>query len=217
VLSCAERNEVSRIVLASSGAVYDWASGPLGEETTPLRAADNYALAKLTNERQLAFWRDRCGGVARVVRIFNTIGHDDPNAHLIPDVLDQIPPGTQQATIALGNLAPRRDYIHAEDTARGIEAVLQDPRQGKPWDVFNIASGIDFSVGELVTEIGAAMGARIEIVEDAARKRRIDRLSQLGAVDKIAQVLGWRAERGLGDALKDITANYWAAKQAEAR
>ena len=41
------------------------------------------------------------------------------------------------------------------------------------------------SVFELVTLLGNVMGVRIEVREDPARKRLVDRPSQLGATDKI--------------------------------
>lgn len=208
VLAAAERHGVKRVVLASSGAVYDWADGALLEDSTPLRGLDNYALAKLTNESQLAFWSERTGCSARVARIFNTIGHDDPNAHLIPDVLNQIPPGTKHTRIALGNTEPRRDYIHANDTARGVQALLDDPRDVR-WDVFNVATGVEISVARLVQEIGAAMGATIEIGEDAARKRRVDRPSQVASTAKIERLLRWKPRMQLATALKDLTERYW--------
>jgi nucleoside-diphosphate-sugar epimerase len=123
VLEAAEAKGVGRFVLASSGAIYDWRDGALDETDTPLRPSDNYSLAKRTNEFQLAFWSDRTGGFARIARIFNTIGHDDPNAHLVPDIIAQIPPGQKSVEISLGNLSPRRDYIHADDS------VLQAPTE----------------------------------------------------------------------------------------
>ena len=203
LLCAAEAMGVARFVLASSGAVYDWADGALDEAATPLRPRDNYSVAKYANEQQLAFWCGRTGGVARVARIFNTIGHDDPNGHLVPDIISQIPAGLTAVEISLGNLSPRRDYIHADDTARAIAAIALEV--GAPGiDVYNVASGRDVSVGELVEILGQIMGVAIRIGEDPARKRRIDRPSQLGATGKIERQLGFRASKSLRIALQDI-------------
>ncbi|MER8380152.1 NAD(P)-dependent oxidoreductase [Mesorhizobium sp. M0142] len=207
VLDAAEKAGVGTVVLASSGAVYDWVDAPLDEDATRTWPCDNYALSKLTNESQLRFWADRTGGRGRVARIFNTIGHDDPNAHLIPDILNQLYNAKGQARIALGNLKPRRDYIHAEDTAAGVAALAGDTGEAS-FDVMNIGSGRDASVEELVRLIGAAMKVDIEIVEDKARLRRVDRATQLAKVDKIGNRVGWSAKIELPAAVADIVRGF---------
>ncbi len=145
ILEAAAFAKTARLVLASSGAVYDWKDGPLDEAATPLRPADNYSVAKHANEMQTRLWADRTGSQAVVARIFNTIGQDDPNAHLIPDIIAQIPRDAPAVEIALGNLSPRRDYIHVEDTARAIAALATTPLPIGV-EIFNLASGKDVSV-----------------------------------------------------------------------
>jgi UDP-glucose 4-epimerase len=202
LLEVAEQMSVPHFVLASSGAVYDWHPDAL-LETNPLAPCDNYSLAKLTNERQLSYWVERTGGSARIARIFNTIGHDDPNGHLIPDIISQIPAGQKNVEIALGNLTPRRDYIHADDTATGIARLARDCGPAGI-ETFNIASGTDVSVGELVNLLGDVMGVSIRVREDASRKRRIDRPTQLGNTAKAQEKLGFKIEKSLRIALMDI-------------
>jgi UDP-glucose 4-epimerase len=203
LLHAMEEAGVNRFVLASSGAVYDWHDGALSEDASPLRPADNYSLAKHTNEKQVAFWAERTSGMVRIARIFNTIGHDDPNAHLIPDIISQIPSTATTAKIGLGNLTPRRDYIHADDTARAIAALAQDV-EGSACDIFNVATGKDVSVGELVELLGSVMAIPIQVVEDAARKRRVDRPSQLGNPLKLQNRFGVVPRKSLRIALEDI-------------
>jgi UDP-glucose 4-epimerase len=203
MLDVAEHGGCRRFVLASSGAVYDWHDAALVEHTSALKPADNYSLAKHANELQVGFWAERTGGVARIARIFNTIGHDDPNAHLIPDIVSQIPIGAKRAEIALGNLTPRRDYIHADDTSRAIAAMAQQ-QAGPGVDVFNVSTGVDVSVGELVTLLGDVMNVEIAVREDPSRKRRVDRPSQLGATGKIKSALGFVPQKSLRIALEDI-------------
>ena len=203
LLEAAEELAVNRVVLASSGAVYEWHEGPLSEADTPLKPRDNYSLAKHSNEIQLNLWAGRSGGFARIARIFNTIGHDDPNAHLVPDIICQIPADRQAACISLGNLAPRRDYIHADDTARALAAIARESGPAGI-DAYNVASGRDVSVAELVALLGDVMGIAIQVSEDPARKRRSDRPSQLGATGKIESRLGFAVSKSLRIALEDI-------------
>jgi UDP-glucose 4-epimerase len=201
VLCAAENAGVQRVVIASSGAVYAWEDAALSEDITPLWACDNYAVAKTCNESQLRFWTQRTGGIGRVARIFNTIAHDDPNAHLIPDITAQLKSDRGVVTIRLGNLAPKRDYLHAVDAAAGLLALLRDCREEAAFDVFNICSGEERSVEELVREIAEILGQRISIEVDSSRLRKLDRLRQLGAPEKAFRLLNWRASMRFGEAL----------------
>jgi UDP-glucose 4-epimerase len=207
LLECATEMHVERFVLASSGAVYDWEESALSEADTPLRPSDNYSLAKYSNEQQLGFWAESTGSFARIARIFNTIGHDDPNGHLVPDIIAQLPVGQRAASIALGNLAPRRDYIHADDTARALATIARELGPAGI-DVYNVASGRDVSVADLVSLLGHVMGVTIVVKEDPARMRRVDRPSQLGCTDKIEARLGFRAAKSLRIALEDIVRHH---------
>jgi UDP-glucose 4-epimerase len=107
------------------------------------------------------------------------------------------------AAISLGNLTPRRDYIHADDTSRAITAIARETGPSGI-DVFNVASGLEASVADLVSLLGQVMGVSIHVSEDTARKRRIDRPSQLAATGKIERRLGFRTSKSLRIALEDI-------------
>jgi len=201
VLCAAENNGIGRVAVASSGAVYAWENNELSEDHSPLWPCDNYALAKTCNESQLRFWTQRTGGIGRAARIFNTIAHDDPNAHLIPDIAAQLRNDTGTAILRLGNLTSKRDYLHADDTASGLIALLRDNRQTIAYDSFNICSGIERSVEELVRGIAALLGREIRIESDPSRQRKIDRPSQLGNPEKARLQLGWTARMAFDEAL----------------
>lgn len=130
VLHAASDAALRQVVIASSGAVYAWGDGALDEHVSATDARDNYALSKLCNEAQLRLWCAAANGRrGRAARLFNTIAHDDPNAHLIPDVLAQLaadPAATptapgQPATVP--GLSPRRRRCgRADRTARRCAA-----------------------------------------------------------------------------------------------
>ncbi len=199
---------VDRFVLASSAAVYDWVEGPLAEDKTPLRATDVYSVGKLANEGQLRAWASRDDRrKAAIARIFNVIGHDDPNGHLIPDIVEQLAIVDGQATnqiVRLGNLAPMRDYTHADDTAAGLVAILDALGSFRSVEAFNLSRGEEHSVAALVDGIGRFFDVTLVIESDPTRMRRVDRLHLLGCPQKAAERLGWRARFDLGTALQRI-------------
>lgn len=201
ILDVAERIGCSRVVLASSGAVYDSCEGPLNEDRTPVKPRDIYSLSKIANEHQLSFWCERTGATAIVARVFNTIGKNDPNAHLIPDILRQLGPNGKRITVKLGNLTPRRDYIYVDDTAEALARMVRaDDLSG--FQCFNVGTGVEYDVQTLVEDIAKLRGVAVDVEVDSSRVRKVDRLSQVADIRKALSQLAWRAEYSLQDALR---------------
>jgi UDP-glucose 4-epimerase len=212
VLAACEAAGVGHLVLASTGAVYAWGEEALVEDSSPLGSSDNYSVAKLANESQCRFWADRTGSRLSIARIFNTIGWNDPNAHLIPDILDQLAGGATTATLRLGNLKPRRDYIFVEDTAAGLLAMATRNTDNAPQvDIFNVCTGDETSVEDLVRMIGSVTGVALTIEQDPDRVRRVDRISQVGDAGKAKSVFGWQAAASLRQAVERIVGDTRAA------
>ncbi len=204
LLDAAEAAGTRLVVFASSGAVYDWAEGLLTEDVAALRPRDVYSITKLSNEYQLNVWAGRTDARIRVARLFNTIGSNDPNGHLIPDILAQIG-DARAATIRLGNTAPKRDYIYVDDVADALVALLGDSSDA-PFEAFNICTGDELSVADLTHLIGEIVGVRVTIETDPARVRKVDRLQQLGDPSKMRERFGWTAAWTARDALDRIIA-----------
>lgn len=194
---------IKNLVFASSGAVYRWDDGPLDEAETLTGATDVYSITKLSNEYQLAGWAARTGGRVHIARLFNTIGTGDPNGHLIPDILEQIGTGAASPVVKLGNTKPKRDYIFVEDSAAGFVALLEGLPEGEPVEYFNLCTGDEMSVGDLVAMMGELMGVDVHIESDPTRFRKIDRLQQLGDPTKLKTRRNWTPQ--------------WTARRAVAR
>jgi len=209
VLDAAERAGVRRVLLASTGAVYDWIDGPLAE-TAAVLPRDSYALSKAANERQLAIWAERTGGEGRIARIFNVIGTGDANAHLLPDLLGRLAAhkggtGGDPLPLALGNRDSRRDYLGVEDVAEGLAAMM-DCETGEPVEAFNLCGGRDLRVSEIAEMAAAAANIPIRLTHDPALARAFDRPSQLGDPAKSWRRLGWRAKTPIPEVVAEMVA-----------
>ncbi len=202
VLDAAAKHGVHDVVMASSAAVYDWWESALIEDETPITATDVYSTTKIANEHQGKIWAARTDGRVALARIFNAIGHDDPNGHIIPDILKQVLQG--ESVVKLGNTAPKRDYTHADDTAAGVVALLDHVHLGAPVEAYNLSFGADYSVVELVEVIGDYLGRQLTIVSDPARVRKIDRVHLLGDTRKTRRVTGWQAQMPFVQAVQQI-------------
>ncbi len=172
VLEAMRAAGVNRIVFASTGALYPPLDTPLTEETA-LIAQDIYGLTKLHGETTLAYYQNRYGFQPTIVRLFNTYGPYETNPHLLPHIINTLKQGARELT--LGNLHPKRDYIYVEDVAEGFYRLGSlDEAQG----VFNLGTGTEYSVQEVVNLLGELLGESLRVVQDPARMRPVDKPHQ---------------------------------------
>lgn len=208
VIEKCEQYGVNKLIIASSGAVYDWSETALSEANCTVKANDNYSLAKLVNEKQLELYHKRTGATAVIARIFNSLGFDDPNSHLIPDILKQIDFGIAEQTILLGNTRPRRDYISADDVASALVAIIKSESGDKSLDIVNICNNVEYSVTDIVQIISNILGIKINVETDPAKIRKIDRISQLGNNGKLKSKYFWSKAVSVEDCVAEMITYY---------
>lgn len=211
VLDACTASGCARVLLASSGAVYAWADGPLAE-TSPISPQDVYSASKAANEHQLTAWVRAGHGAGTIARMFNIIGPDDPNGHLIPDILQRLSatPGPS-ASLRLGNLHSRRDFVDLRDMASGLETLaIRDMRESDV-STYNLCSGTEYTVTDIAELLAAHLGKRIDIVRDPALCRAIDRPGQLGDPSKTLTETGWKPHRPLNDSIAAIVETWKTA------
>lgn len=201
VLTACGKSDIPRIVFASTGALYDPANSGALLEDSPVKTHNIYSISKQTGEQLLAYHADQFGAQTVIARLFNVVGRRETNQHVIPAIMTQLSSGNRE--IALGNLHPRRDYIHVEDVAEALFAI-SSILMTVPCDVFNIGSGREYSVGELVELCAEIIAEPVEIVSDPVRRRKSDRPSQLADVTKLQEASNWRPTRTLKQALAEI-------------
>lgn len=193
------------IVLASTGGVYDWLDRPLTEED-PVAPRDTYTLSKAANETQGRVWAGaHPHRRLRIARLFNVLGAGDPHGHLVPDILSRLA-ATTTGQVPVGNLSSRRDYLHVSDIAAGLVRLLGD-EDPSPAEIYNLCSGREATVADIVRLLAQLRGQQAEAVLDPALARPQDRPSQLGNPSKAWQRLGWGSQVPLEDALRDAIAD----------
>ncbi len=191
-------NTLKKIVFASSGAVYDIVDMPLIEESTPTVPYDVYSVSKLGGEFLLRLWAKKYKKQALAARIFNTIGGRETNAHLVPDIVEQVLAGKD--AIELGNLEPKRSYIDVRDTSAGLYALSKVVSE-QDFDIFNLGREDEYNVKEIVDMIVEAHGTPIQIIQSASRMRRVDRIKQQASMKKTAYSANWKPKYSVKEGL----------------
>ncbi|HEX5759271.1 MAG TPA: NAD-dependent epimerase/dehydratase family protein [Thermoanaerobaculia bacterium] len=190
-----------RVVVASSAEVYGQVpedEQPIGEARPPAPRTP-YALTKAAAER-LALTRG-----AIVARSFNLVGAGQSPSFALPAFAAQLAAMAEsgEPVLRVGNLTPRRDFVHVED---GAEAFALLAERGEPGTVYNVASGCAPSMAEALARLIALAGVAARVEEDPERVRPVDLPLLRGDASRL-RGLGWSPRRGLDDALADL----WAA------
>jgi UDP-glucose 4-epimerase len=224
VLRLAMRGErKTPLVVSSSAAVYgDVQKSPLREDEPFLSPPSPYAATKQMGEQMIADSVSAHGGRAVALRYFNAAGahasgllgerYRMPAFHLVP-VLCEAAAGLRDEVAIFGNDYPTpdgtciRDYVHVMDVARAhVSALeyLENQDQGG-YDVFNIGSGVGYSVKTIVEEFESVNGAKVPF---SYKERRAGDPAQLVAdISKVRGVLKWEPQLSLANILQ--TAWRW--------
>ncbi len=211
---------VRQMVFSSSAAVYGAvAAEPIPEHhrRDPLSP---YGRTKLTMEWMLEDL-DRVGAVHYVaLRYFNaagavpgvTVERHQPETHLIPNALAAAASGPPLKIFGsdydTGDGTAMRDYVHVGDLADAHRLALDHLAQGGASMALNVATGLGYTVAEVVASLERALGQPVPTV--AADRRPGDPPLLIGRGTAIREQLGWVPAH---PDLDDITASAVAANR----
>lgn len=198
-----------KFVFASTAAVYSPSDRPHVENGDGIGPVDIYGLTKLQAERYVQYFHDLGRVDAVVVRLFNVVGPGETNPHLVPAIIRQISRG--EHTVRLGNLFPKRDYLHVGDAAEGFARLADAASSHEAPLTVNLGTGHSHSVRDVVQSIGEVAGTRLDIVQDPARVRTNDRPTLCASTEKLHALTGWRPETDLIHSLRAA----WNSREAD--
>ena len=206
LLQALQNIKLEKFILASTGGVYDWKTKIASEKLSLANPQDNYTTTKYVNEKQLYFWSEMTANPYVILRIYNTIGPNDPNGHLVPDILSQLDDKKKVNKINLGNIKPKRDYIDVIDVAKSISKIIE-LKTSKKSDVINICNQTSYSIKDIVNIISKELNIKIIINVDKKRIRKFDRPHQTGSNNKLKKLTGYKPTYKLKDSIKRIIDN----------
>jgi UDP-glucose 4-epimerase len=211
VLEAAVATGVGKVVAASSASAYGQAEVfPTDERHHPWNDDTIYGAAKTFNEGMLRSFAAMSGLNYVALRYFNVYGPRMDIHGLYTEVLirwmERIAAG--QPPVILGDGSQTMDFVHVRDVARANILAATAPVTGV---AINVASGTETSLRELATALLAVMGRGGAVQHGPARA--VNGVTRRLADTFLAQeLLGFRAEVGLEDGLRDLVA-WWRAQQ----
>lgn len=220
LLQAMRRANVKNFIFSSSATVYgDPQQVPITEDSPTLQATNPYGQSKLMVEFMVKdFARAAPDWSLTLLRYFNPVGAhpsgtmgEDPQGipnNLMPFIA-QVAVGRREQLSVFGGDYPTpdgtgvRDYIHVMDLADGHVAALKTQQDKPGVHIFNLGTGVGYSVLEMVAAFSRACGRNLPYV---IAPRRAGDIAQCWADPaKARQELGWEASR----TLDDMTADTW--------
>ncbi len=166
MLEAARKSGVSRFIHTSTSEVYGTALYVPIDEKHPLQPQSPYSASKIAADMMALSYYNSFDLPVIVARPFNTYGPRQSARAIIPTVITQIL--NKARVLNLGDLSPTRDLNFVLDTCAGFLSLLKLESYG---EVFNIGSGKEYSMRELVTLIKKLLHSDLEIIEDETRFR----------------------------------------------
>lgn len=217
VMEAARRSGVARVVHTSTSEVYGTAQYVPIDEKHPLVGQSPYSASKIAADQVAHSYWASFGVPIVTVRPFNTYGPRQSQRAFIPSVMVQLLSGAER--LSLGSLTPTRDLTFVADTALGFQEIAES--QGGLGEVFNMGSGFEISMAEVVDMVAEISGKAVSVVEDPDRVRpansEVERLWSDST--KIGTKFQWEPEhsgrdglyRGLEKTFEWFRSNYRSA------
>ena len=191
---------VRRVVFASSGgAIYgDTTRIPTPEEH-PAMPASLYGAAKLCGEAYGGVYSGLYGLEFVAMRYANVYGpRQDPHGEAGVVAIFARKLLADEAPVINGEGTQTRDYVYVGDAVRAFLAAGDSGRPG----TWNIGTGVEVSVLDLVAIIGVVVGRDVRPVFAGPRPGELQRSAV--ATERAASELGWRAAIPLGEGVRRV-------------
>lgn len=145
-----------RVLLASSANVYgNCRQSPIAE-TQPPAPVNHYAASKLAMEQMALTYADRLPMI--ITRPFNYTGPGQNSSFLIPKLVDHA--ARRAPVIELGNLHVEREF---NDIRMVCEAYLRLLDHGESGQVYNVCTGIAYSLHQVLDMLKALTGHEMDV------------------------------------------------------
>ena len=158
----------SKVLIASSAAVYGNIEGELDEEMCP-QPVNHYGNSKLVMENMAKGYYDRLNII--IVRPFNYTGTGQENHFLIPKIVAHYKENKKE--IELGNIDVYREFNNVQYVVRCYTKLLFSEYKS---DIFNVCSGNAININYILNVMNqlADYAIKVNVNPKFVRKNEID-------------------------------------------
>lgn len=196
-------------LFVSSGDVYgqvDEADLPITETLAP-KPRNPYSVSKVAAELLCQQWGYAEGWRMLIARPFNHIGPGQAASFVVPGMAQQIvrAGGAQRITLEVGDIDVSRDFLDVRDVISAYFALLEHGRSG---EIYNLCSGEERTVRELIVQMSRLAGIDAELVQDPARLRPADQRRVVGCSEKLQTETGWKPGISITETLQSVLSDW---------
>jgi len=171
-------------------------------ETTEYSAFNLYAQSKINFENILKFYADKIKSVT--FKIFSPFGPKDDTNKIIPALIKAL---LKNQKIKLSAGYQKLDFIFVKDIAAAYCKLLENIDElYENFNIFNIASGVSYSIREIVEILENISNKKIDIEWGVTSENENNNI--IADITKIRQFLKWSPEYNIKDGLAE-TLNYY--------
>lgn len=172
-------------------------------EAAEQRPVTLYAATKCAQEAFARQAARRDGLRVVCTRSFNHSGAGQSDRFVLPALVRRALALRAQGggTLRTGNLTPVRDLSHVADV---VDAYILLAAHGVPGEVYNVCTGMGYSVRRLGEAVLSRLGVAGELEEDPALVRAVDVPILVGDGARLRDATDWTPRRTLDDCIDDL-------------
>lgn len=180
-------------------------------EMNPLRPMSPYGVSKVT-QSVLGFQYYHNFGIQVIrTRSFNHTGPRRSDVFVTSNFAKQIAEielGIKEPVIKVGNLSAKRDFSDIRDIVKAYDLAI---RHGEAGEVYNIGSGVSYSISDILEMLLSLSDVSIVVQEEPNRMRPSDVPELRCDFSKFNRITGWRPCISIQQTLEDLL-NDWRKK-----
>ncbi|MCX7796104.1 MAG: NAD-dependent epimerase/dehydratase family protein [bacterium] len=203
LLELSKEYGVKRFIFASTGGAIYGDVGGIADESTPTAPISPYGASKRSVEIYLGYYHSVFGLDYVALRYANVYGpRQDPfgEAGVVAIFSERIL--SDKPCIVYGDGEQTRDYVYVMDV---VEANIK--ALSSPVGIYNIGTGKETSVNELIEVLKIVSGRNFSVVYDAPRPGEVRRIAL--NCEKANKLLNWTPKTSIIDGIRE-TFNYFA-------
>ncbi|MDA8245694.1 GDP-mannose 4,6-dehydratase [Acidithiobacillus sp.] len=177
-------------------------------EDHPLRPRNPYAVSKVAAEALCYQWSQTADFEILMVRPFNHIGPSQSPRFAIADFARQVTEirlGHRAPVLQVGDIDVTRDFTDVRDVVRAYSLLLEQGRNG---GIYNVCSGREYSIRDLLQRLITLAGVDATIEQDPARLRRAEQRRMVASFEALHRDTGWQPAISVEKSLQDLL-NDW--------